>query len=387
MITKTLLDMLEPVFDAARSAAKRADDTVEALREQGIGVCLFGDSATARLTAGVSLWPASLSSLGVKVAVAGDDGGGIRWTSMLGPLRVVFDLDGPRAERIVAKLLRDVPPGYERLRETVLEVYPTEDVDVVAVRWALWINPDDEGRSLLRNYRAHPLSMVFGDAACTTTVLEARDVKIPMPEGDYDARATREFWRWDRPRWPGPWAVSFRVSFDIPGGIHDGHRGGDPIVANGVTDMAESVGIEDAIAIVTDELMERRRGHAPEGTEDHEHPLCWRHSPRIRRSVPFLSTAWGVYVERWDPFAGLWESETLTRKAYEAALARGELDEPACGCCGAEYGTPCRSLSCSNNGLRCPARSRDPRRNPPCPGCAFCDGSLWPAWSVPRAQA
>lgn len=112
----------------------------------------------------------------------------------------------------------------------------------------------------------HPLDTLLGRHEHRSEELQARDVQIPMPEGNYTATAKLERATWKRPRWPFAKTI-LRVSIDIPKGIPVPGKGENswdcgPDATFGLTTPART--IEDGIGqLVASVLHDRKRRGAP----------------------------------------------------------------------------------------------------------------------------
>lgn len=370
MIGSALYSLLDPLLNVASRAAEHFDDCVKRMQDRSLVLLRSGRRSSARFRALASLNYPSAWQFGVAFYVSSEYG--LRLRTDWGLLSLSAHLDGYEVDDVTEFLLGLNESQGEDLC-TEIEFGATECIDVVSLRWSVW-KPRyhwDSSWPRWRSGHIYPLAIVLGDAVCTTTNLERRDVVIPMPEGAYSAVATRQHWIWERARWPRPWLERYCVDFDIAGGVPIGRKADDAVLGTSVvgTDFGT------AISALVDRFMADRRRYAPSDTAPDQHPLCWQHKPRIRRHVPLWSTAGVIEVDAWDPFRGRWLPRFLSDREFEAAVQRGELDEHPCGCCGAEYGVPCRDAECPNNGLRCPVRSSDPHWAKACQGCSFCDSS------------
>lgn len=73
-----------------------------------------------------------------------------------------------------------------------------------ALWWSIWRDPMGGWSREVPRWREgsfHPRDVFLGKSRCTTTVLEERNVDIPMPEGSYPARAQLVEYAWKRRRW------------------------------------------------------------------------------------------------------------------------------------------------------------------------------------------
>jgi len=132
---------------------------------------------------------------------------------------------------------------------------------------ALWwdCGADDSSRSTdpwWRHGAWHPLDTVLGRSRHSSELIEERAVKIPLPEGAYDAVAKLERCAWKRARWPFA-RVVLRVSIDVPKGIPVPGKGENsydcgPDATYGLSCSARTVeqGIGEYVASV---LRDRRR--------------------------------------------------------------------------------------------------------------------------------
>lgn len=139
-----------------------------------------------------------------------------------------------------------------------------------AVWWSIWEDDNDwrcsdpkwiRGRLGLNDIA----KFLFGKETYSTTVVETRDVRIPMPEGAYDGVATRDIARWSRPRLPKMFhRTRMSVNIDIPKGIgvpgkgeNDYDMGDDAIYAQSTTCST----IEEAIGKVVASALRTRMRH------------------------------------------------------------------------------------------------------------------------------
>jgi hypothetical protein len=103
---------------------------------------------------------------------------------------------------------------------------------------------------------------LLGDRVHSEEVLIRQPkLKIPMPEGTYDASAKLTRGTWKRPRWPFPLVV-MRVSIDIPDGIPIPGKGENswdcgPDATYGTTGPASS--IEEAVGDLVARTLETRK--------------------------------------------------------------------------------------------------------------------------------
>lgn len=94
-----------------------------------------------------------------------------------------------------------------------------------AAWWKLWTHRD-EWTSTTPRWRDGNFNLIdflLGRSVCTQTMIEAREVLIPMPEKAYWANAELIEFCWKRPRWPA--RKMLRCSIDIPGGIPHAGKG------------------------------------------------------------------------------------------------------------------------------------------------------------------
>lgn len=90
--------------------------------------------------------------------------------------------------------------------------------------WAWWLQlwgGDDYYRSdpwWKKTHALHWPDLLFGENTHILMQSESTNVLIPMPEGNYLARLTKERRTWKRPRWPFP-TVHDYYNVEIPGGI------------------------------------------------------------------------------------------------------------------------------------------------------------------------
>ena len=106
-------------------------------------------------------------------------------------------------------------------------VYATRDESMVGginFVFNFWRNPDGgELRKTWRELYIHfpdiILSPIFGSVKHREELIEERDVKIPMPEGQYDGHVKLLRSVWKRPRLPFTSKVHHGARIDIPDGI------------------------------------------------------------------------------------------------------------------------------------------------------------------------
>lgn len=93
------------------------------------------------------------------------------------------------------------------------------------VWWHLWVDPHSWSSKTpkWRDGNFNFVDFVLGRRDCTHTLIEERDVLIPMPEKAYPATAKLENWVWRRPRWFAKRLK--RVTIDVPGGIPKAGKG------------------------------------------------------------------------------------------------------------------------------------------------------------------
>lgn len=109
------------------------------------------------------------------------------------------------------------------------------------------------------------LDVLLGDRKHEVVrVLESRDVRVPMPEGVYDAKAELKLESWKRPRWPWPLLVT-RLHMDIAKGVPIPGKGENswdcgPDATGSITMPART--IEEGIGgfVGSTLLLRRRRG-------------------------------------------------------------------------------------------------------------------------------
>ncbi len=117
----------------------------------------------------------------------------------------------------VASLHVSLPGGYRNYgddREIHISVHSG------ALWWAFWTDPLSWSSTTpkWRQGNFNPADFVLGRRSCTNSLIEARDVLVPMPERAYSAKAELREWVWRRPRWPFAMRVK-RVSIELPEGI------------------------------------------------------------------------------------------------------------------------------------------------------------------------
>ncbi len=91
--------------------------------------------------------------------------------------------------------------------------------------WNLWTDRDGWSSKTpkWRNGNFNFVDFALGRSKCDHTLIEERNVLVPMPERAYQATAKLEAWVWKRPRW---FAKRLnRVTIDIPGGIPKAGKG------------------------------------------------------------------------------------------------------------------------------------------------------------------
>lgn len=106
--------------------------------------------------------------------------------------------------RSIAKAL--TPDGVGRVLS--FDVYPDDDgFDGAIARWKLWADGDawSEGTPEWRDGDAGFWSALFGPTSFDEKVLASENVKITLPEAQYDAIVEVIEERWSRPRWRGAW--------------------------------------------------------------------------------------------------------------------------------------------------------------------------------------
>lgn len=88
-----------------------------------------------------------------------------------------------------------------------------------ALSWRIWCDPMGWSSETpkWRDGYLNFVDLFLGRRKCTHTLVEEREVLIPMPEKAYPATAKLENWVWKRPRWFAKRIK--RVSIDIPGGL------------------------------------------------------------------------------------------------------------------------------------------------------------------------
>lgn len=116
--------------------------------------------------------------------------------------------------------------------------------------------------------------LLLGKAKYATREISKREVKVPMPEGSYDATATLEHATWTRPRWPWrPFSKELlRVKIDVPKGIGHPGKGENsydcgPDATYGISTPARTVeeGIGKLVASVLRDRVRYGGGHADTG--------------------------------------------------------------------------------------------------------------------------
>jgi len=131
------------------------------------------------------------------------------------------------------------------------------------VWWSFWLDPMGGWSSSTPRWRQgcfHPIDFLLGREKCEVEKVAQGEVIIPMPEGCYLARCTKEIRIWKRPRWP---KVRRNVSYDlhIPGGIPHAGKGtesyncGDDGLC-GISGSTREQAVGNAVASV---LRDRRR--------------------------------------------------------------------------------------------------------------------------------
>lgn len=108
----------------------------------------------------------------------------------------------------------------------------------------------------------HPIETFLGRAKYTKEELGSEQVLIPLPEGSYAAKATRERCTWKRPRWP--WGITKNyISLDLDRGAPFPGKGENSwdIDDDAIFGMStQTANIEDAVAdYVRATLRNRRR--------------------------------------------------------------------------------------------------------------------------------
>lgn len=87
--------------------------------------------------------------------------------------------------------------------------------------------------------------LVLGKNVHSAEALDERDVRIPMPEGAYEAKAIFKRETWKRSRWPWPLVIT-RLHLEIPGGVPVPGKGENswdcgPDATYGTTGPAQSI--------------------------------------------------------------------------------------------------------------------------------------------------
>lgn len=81
-----------------------------------------------------------------------------------------------------------------------------------AIWWHFWQEPMNGKFGVF-----HFDDFLFGKSECVRTVLDERDILVPMPEKAYEAHAKLMLYQWKRPRW---FTKEFkRVEIDVPEGL------------------------------------------------------------------------------------------------------------------------------------------------------------------------
>lgn len=298
-----------------------------------------------------------MSMLGGALSITGD---GEFKVSALGPLSVWFTVEGPMVRRAADVLIPDDEddPTLDD-REVAMSLnLDTECVSGPMVSWNLWKPIWISGTPTWRHGSAFPLDAILGMPEYAVQVLETRDVKIPMPEGNYPGKAylTEETWR--RPG-PGIWqALGFdslpwltekvqRVTIETPQGIP--HPGKGENAWNCGEDGLYSLttancSIEDGIGRVVASVLRSRKRYGGEG---------WEPEALARRVLPFVQDRAGLYQwERRNVLTGEWLPVGVGPLAEATIRHHYTVVERPCGCCEAPYGTPCTDLECPNRGPR-----------------------------------
>jgi hypothetical protein len=133
-------------------------------------------------------------------------------------------------------------------------------------QWDLWKDQNDWRSDSPDNWKTGMVELlrtVFGERTrIERTIISEKAVKIPMPEGNYDATLSMIELLSTRKRWPG-FVISRHADFDIPGGIpHEGKRGdGDALYGLSCPARNEDDAIAEVVATVTkSRLRYDRRG-------------------------------------------------------------------------------------------------------------------------------
>lgn len=116
--------------------------------------------------------------------------------------------------------------------------------------------------------------LIFGKTKHERRTIETRAVRIPMPEGSYEATAELEVASWTRPRWPWrPFSKrDLYVDIKIPAGIGKPGKGENswdlgPDACYGMSAKARTIeeGIGIVVASVLRDRVRRGSGHADTG--------------------------------------------------------------------------------------------------------------------------
>lgn len=93
------------------------------------------------------------------------------------------------------------------------------------VWWSFWNDPNSWSSKTpkWKHGNFNFIDFALGRSNCTHTLVEERNVLIPMPEKAYQATAKLEDWVWRRPRWFAKRLK--RVTIDIPNGIPKAGKG------------------------------------------------------------------------------------------------------------------------------------------------------------------
>lgn len=208
----------------------------------------------------------NLGSKSCGVSLAADPTGEDTWTASLKlpPIALYFgaELTKHRLLRKLADKLVAMSPSDLRCtwsgRRLALEVHDW------AVWWQLWV--DDSGwtasRPRWRDGSLHFLDLLLGREAHASKVLDARDIVVCMPEGQYTGHCELRADTWSRPRWQTRRVVRAHVDMrdpiPVPGKGENAWDCGEDAI-HGITVPAET--FADAIASVTMSALRDRERH------------------------------------------------------------------------------------------------------------------------------
>lgn len=131
--------------------------------------------------------------------------------------RAYVSVNGALA-RGIAKAL--TPDGVGR--SLCFDVYPDDGgLDGMIARWKLWANSDAwaEGTPEWRDGEAGFWRTLFGPTSYDEEVIASENVKITLPEAQYDAIVEVIEERWSRPRWRGAWHTRKSARVTVPAGV------------------------------------------------------------------------------------------------------------------------------------------------------------------------